>query len=108
VQTSSEAKGLAGLSGVRPGERCEMVRRVVIVEVTSPNGIKSLWAVARPHSEAVAAVRKVIPADHIAELSICRLLGSQKKRVGPGEVRKIETMTHSNNVSDRSSSRHRS
>ena len=85
-----------------------MVRRVVVVEVTSPNGIKSLWAVARPHSEAVAAVRMVIPADHTAELSIRRLLGSQKKLVGPGEVRKIKSMAHSNGMSDRSSSRRRS
>lgn len=70
-----------------------MVRRVATVEVTSPDGSKSLWVVARPHSEAVAAVRTIIPPDHIAELSIRRLSGSRKKLEGlrPGEVRKIET-----------------
>jgi hypothetical protein len=79
-----------------------MVRRVATVEVTSPDGTKSLWAVALPHSEAVAAVRIVIPPDHIAELSIRRLLGSQKKPDGLrlGEVRKIEAKTHSKSPSD--------
>jgi len=79
-----------------------VVRRVATVEVTSPDGGKSLWVVALPHGEAVAAVRKLIPLDHIAELSIRRLLGSQKKLDGlrPGEVRKIETITHSKSPSD--------
>jgi hypothetical protein len=79
-----------------------MVRRVAIVEVTSPSGTKSLWVVARPHREAVAAVRMIIPPDHIAELSIRRLLGGQRKLAGlrPGEVRKIEGMTHSISPSD--------
>ena len=80
-----------------------MARRVATVEVTSPDGIKSLWVVALPHGDAVTAVRMVIPPDHIAELSICRLLGSQKKLYGvrPGEVRKIETVTHSKSPSNR-------
>jgi hypothetical protein len=74
-----------------------MVRRVATVEVTSPDGTKSLWAVALPHGKAVAAVRMIIPPDHIAELSIRRLLGSQKKLNGLrlGEVRKIETKSPS-------------
>ena len=79
-----------------------MVRRVATVEVTSPDGSKSLWVVARPHSEAVMAVRAVIPPDHIAELSIRRLLGSQRKLDGLrlGEVRKIETMPPSKSSGD--------
>jgi hypothetical protein len=80
----------------------QMVRRVATVEVTSPDGSKSLWVVALPHGEAVAAVRTVIPPDHIAELSIRRLPVSRKKLDGlrPGEVRKIETMTRSKSSSD--------
>jgi hypothetical protein len=73
-----------------------MVRIVVsTVEVITPDGIKSLWAVALPHREAVAAVRKVIPPDHIAELSILRSLHSSAKLRGlrPGEVRKIGVLT---------------
>ena len=79
-----------------------VVRRVATVEVTSPDGGKSLWVVALPHGEAIAAVRKVIPPDHIAELSIRRSLGGQKNLRGlhRGEVRKIETMTHSKSPSD--------
>ena len=79
-----------------------MVRRVASVQVTSPDGTKSLWVVARPHSEAVAAVRTVIPPDHMAELSIRRLVVSQKKLDGlrPSEIRKIETITHSKNPGD--------
>jgi len=61
------------------------------VEVITPDGTKSLWVAALPHSEAVAAVRKVIPLDHHAELSI-RLVYRSPKLVGlrPGDVRKIE------------------
>jgi hypothetical protein len=61
------------------------------VEVIAPDGTNSLWVVALPHSEAVAAVRKVIPSGHIAELSLRRLSRSQTSvDLSPGEVRKIE------------------
>ncbi len=64
------------------------------VEVSAPDGTKSLWAVALPHSEAVAAVRSVIPPDHVAELSIRRLRRSPRlDGLRPGEVRKIEAMS---------------
>ena len=66
-----------------------VVRRVATVEVTSPDGGKSLWVVALPHGEAVAAVRKLIPPDHIAELSIRRLLGSQKNWTAFAPVRSV-------------------
>ncbi len=71
-----------------------MVRTVTpIVEVIAPDGTKSLWVVALPYSEAVAAVRSVIPPDHIAELSILRPQRSVKLYdLEPGEVRKIETV----------------
>jgi len=37
--------------------------RIVVstVEVIAPDGTESLWAVAVPHTKAIAAVRKVIP-----------------------------------------------
>jgi hypothetical protein len=62
------------------------------VEVTAPDGTKSLWAAALSHSEAVAAVRKVIPADHSAELALRRVSRSSPKLDGlrPGEVRQVE------------------
>jgi hypothetical protein len=73
-----------------------MVRIVVCtVEVITPDGTKSLWAVALPHRKAVAAVRAVMPPDHIAELSILRSLHSSAKLRGllPGEIRKIGILT---------------
>jgi hypothetical protein len=62
---------------------------IPIVEVIAPNGTKSLWEAHFPYSEAVAAVRKIIPPDYIAELSIRR----RKQKLNgllPGQVRKIE------------------
>jgi hypothetical protein len=79
-----------------------MVRLAIsAVEVITPDGTKSLWAVALPHSEAVAAVRKVIPPDHYAELSI-RRVDRSRKLVGlrRGEVRKIKALTHPRSPSD--------
>jgi len=57
--------------------------------------------VALPHDEAVAAVRKIIPLDHHAELSIPRL-PQPKAREGlrRGEGRKIEPMTQPKRPSD--------
>jgi len=50
-----------------------------VVEVTAPDGTKSLWAAfAVSHREALAQLKKMIPADHTAELSLRRLLRSQK------------------------------
>ena len=72
------------------------------VEVFAPDGTKSLWAVALPHSEAVAAVRSVIPPDHVAELSIRRLRRSPRlDGLRPGEVRKIEAMIEPKRPRDR-------
>jgi hypothetical protein len=66
-----------------------MVRLAIsAVEVIAPDGAKSHWVVALPHSAAVAAVRQVIPTDHTAELSIRRFTG---ERLRSGEVREIET-----------------
>jgi hypothetical protein len=75
-----------------------MVRVAIsTVEVVTPDGIKSHWVVALPHSAAVAAVRQVIPPGHTAELSIRRFTG---ERLRPGEVREIELMTHPKCPSD--------
>jgi hypothetical protein len=67
------------------------IARSSTVEVVAPDGTKSFWVVALPHSEAVGAVRKVIPTDHKAELSMLRLQSSPKlDGLQSGEVRKIE------------------
>ena len=67
---------------------------IPVVEVITPDGTTSLWAVALPHREAVAAIRKVLPSDHVAQLSIRRL---QRRAaldgLRRGEVRKIDAMT---------------
>lgn len=67
---------------------------IPLVEVITPDGTTSLWAVALPHKEAVAAIRRIIPSDHIAQLSIRRL---QRRpaldRLRRGEIRKIEATT---------------
>jgi hypothetical protein len=74
-----------------------MVRLAIpTVEVVAPDGTKSLWVVALPHGEAVAAVRSVIPSDHTAELSIRSLRSSPRlERLRLGEVRKMEPTAHS-------------
>jgi hypothetical protein len=62
------------------------------VEVTAPDGTGSLWAaIAIPYKEAVAAVKKVIPAGHSAELSV-RKFPVRLKIEGaiPGEVIRVE------------------
>jgi hypothetical protein len=62
------------------------------VEVTAPDGTKSLWAVTLSHGEAVAAVRKMIPPDQKAELALRRVSRSTSKLDGlrAGEVRKLD------------------
>jgi uncharacterized heparinase superfamily protein len=73
-----------------------MVRAAIsTVEVIAPDDTTSLWVVALPHREAVAAVEKIIPSDYIAQLSIRRVHRSPKLAgLRPGEVRKIGPMTH--------------
>ena len=79
----------------RPGEqneeRARPADRIPIVEVTAPDGRKSLWAAAVPPDDAVAAVTEVIPANHIAALSGHRLtLNRGLGGFRPGEVRRIK------------------
>jgi hypothetical protein len=67
-----------------------MVRLLLpAVEVTAPDGTKSLWVAATPYREAVAAVRRVIPKDHWAELSVRRPLRNPLG-LRPGEIRLME------------------
>jgi hypothetical protein len=73
-----------------------MVRIAIsTVEVTSPDGTKTLWVAALPHNEAVAAVGKFNSPACVAELSILRSVQSSPKLKGirAGEVRKIDTLT---------------
>jgi hypothetical protein len=61
-----------------------------LVEVIAPDGTKSVWAAAVSPSHAVAAVRQLIPADHVAELSNKRLPTDMLPWVRRGDVRRIE------------------
>jgi hypothetical protein len=83
-----------GLEKGRSGAHIWDMARVLIpvVEVTAPDGTKSLWAAfAVSHREALAAVKEMIPADHTAELSLRRLPRSQKvEGLHPGEVCRLD------------------
>jgi hypothetical protein len=83
-----------GISFSRVGAHIWYMARVLtpVVEVTAPDGTKSLWAAfAVSHTEALAAVKEMIPADHTAELSLRRLLRSQKvEGLRPGEVCRLD------------------
>ncbi len=68
----------SGLEKVRLGAHICGMRSVragmPMVEVTAPDGTKSVWAAAVAPSAAVEAVNKMIPPDHVATLSNQRLL----------------------------------
>ena len=66
-------------------------RGASIVEVTTPDGRREYWAAAVPYHKAIEAVRKMIPADHVAELSLFRL-PLKLERLSPGEVRKVDVV----------------
>jgi hypothetical protein len=62
-----------------------------IVEVTAPDGRKSLWVAAVARDKAVAAVAEVIPANHVATLTRHQLtLSRRSDEFRPGEVRRIK------------------
>jgi hypothetical protein len=65
---------------------------LAVVEVTAPDGSKSLWvAYSVPHGQAIAAVKGTVPADHIAELSIRRAPpGLAFEGARPGDIIRIE------------------
>src|SRR5258708_39998336 len=64
--------------------------KIPMVEVTAPDGSKSLWVAALAQDAAVAAVQLVIPASHVATLSSRRLTLSPRHGLLPGEVRKVK------------------
>jgi hypothetical protein len=73
------------------GDRARPTDRIPIVEVTAPDGSKSLWVAAVARDNAVAAVAEVIPANHVATLSRHRLtLNRTLDGLRPGEVRRIK------------------
>ncbi len=61
-----------------------------MVEVTAPDGRRSLWVAAVEPPNAVAAVARIIPANHAATLSRRRLsLGRKTDELRYGEVRRV-------------------
>src|ERR1700738_161022 len=64
--------------------------KMPVVEVTAPDGRRSLWVAAAAPENAVAAVAMVIPAGHVATLTKFRLtLSRRSDALRPGEVRRI-------------------
>jgi len=62
-----------------------------LVEVTAPDGQKSLWVAVVAEANAVAAVNQVIPPNHVAALSRLRLTITRKAEIlRPGEVRRVK------------------
>jgi phosphoribosylcarboxyaminoimidazole (NCAIR) mutase len=62
-----------------------------LVEVTAPDGQKSLWVAAVAEANAVAAVKQVIPPNSVAALSRQRLTITRKAEIlRPGEVRRVK------------------
>jgi hypothetical protein len=77
--------------GLKEDHARRVADRMPIVEVTAPNGSKSLWVAAVARNNAVAAVAEVIPANHFARLSRHRLTPNRKSAsLQPGEVRRIK------------------
>jgi hypothetical protein len=63
---------------------------IPVVEVTAPDGSRSLWAAAVAPENAVAVVAMLIPASHVATLSRRRLtLSRRSDELRPGEVRRV-------------------
>ena len=63
---------------------------IPVVDVTAPDGTKSLWAAAVAPENAVPVVAMLIPASHVATLSKVRLkLRRKSDELRPGEVRRV-------------------
>jgi len=64
--------------------------KIPMVEVTAPDGQKSLWVAAVAKANAVAAVKQVIPPNYVATLTKQRLTITRKSELlWPGEVRRV-------------------
>jgi len=65
--------------------------KIPMVEVTAPDGQKSLWIAAVAKANAVAAVKQVVPPNYGAALSERRLMITRKSEVlWRGEVRRVK------------------
>jgi hypothetical protein len=85
------AKAKKQTSRRQKDDRARLADGIPIVQVTAPDGSKSLWAAAVARDNAVAAVAEVIPANHVATLSRHRLtLNRSLDGLRPGEVRRIK------------------
>ena len=63
---------------------------IPVVDVTAPDGTKSLWAAAVAPENAVPVVAMLIPASYVATLSKVRLkLRRKSDELRPGEVRRV-------------------
>jgi hypothetical protein len=90
-QRSRMAKAKKQTSRGQKDDRARLADGIPIVEVTAPDGSKSLWAAAVARDNAVAAVADVIPANHVATLSRHRLtLHRSFNGLRPGEARRIK------------------
>lgn len=65
---------------------------IPVVEVTTPDGTKSFWAVySIPHNEAIAVARAKLPANYTIELSVRRLpSGWGFDGARPGDMFKLD------------------
>ena len=75
---------------VRIPKMSNVRKKIPIVEVTAPDGSKSLWVAAVAKANAVATVKEVIPPNYVATLTKQRLTITRKSDVlQRGEVRRI-------------------
>jgi hypothetical protein len=64
--------------------------KLPLVEVTAPDGARSLWVAAVAQEEAVAAVARVVPANYSIRLLRHRLTLHRKSiDLQPGEVARV-------------------
>ena len=74
---------------IRPTMPKRVRTKIPMVEVTAPDGQKSLWIAAVAKANAVAAVKQVVPPNYGAALSERRLMITRKSEVlWRGEVRR--------------------
>ena len=75
---------------VRIPKMSNVRKKIPIVEVTAPDGSKSLWVAAVAKANAVATVKEVIPPNYVATLTKQRLTITRKSEVlRRGEVRRV-------------------
>jgi len=76
---------------IRPTMPKRVRTKIPMVEVTAPDGQKSLWIAAVAKANAVAAVKQVVPPNYGAALSERRLMITRKSEVlWRGEVRRVK------------------